>query len=667
MKGPSGLKGLGPRTLLQKILGPHLKGGALEAGTVAALQPDQLLQHDTGGQMIALALMEAGGVETSGRAVQYIDHQLVQSDHRNPDDHAFLRSAARRHGLFFSPPGNGISHVVHQELVGRPGAFLLGVDSHTPSAGGLGMVGIGAGGLDVAMCLMGEPYHVSVPRTWGVELRGQLPEWVSAKDIILEVLRRHGVSGGRGWAIEYFGDGVRTLSVWDRHVIANMGTELGATTSVFPSDERTRQFLERQDRGDDWQPLGADEGASYDRVEVIILDELEPLIALPGSPGNVVSVRECAGKPIVQSYIGSSANPGYRDFAVAAEVLADERVSTHVSLDLNPGSRQVASELMRDGHMLSLIQAGGRLHQPGCNGCPGMGQAPPTGGRSLRTVPRNFPGRSGTLDDQVFLVSPETAAASALTGLITDPREIGRPHIPREPTGSAIPSTIEPPPPLAERPHIEIVTGPNIAPLPPFERLPEDLSVGVLLSLGDDVSTDDILPAGQKVLPNRANVPKLAPFAFYLSAPDYATEAERAPWHDGHAIVAGENYGQGSSREHAALVPRFLGLRVVLARSFGRIHYRNLVNWGVIPVELRSADDQALLERGCELRLQGIGSAVRDGATTFEVEMVSEARRVTVDIRLGQRERRFVTAGTALNALAPPNDDFVPGVGVRDG
>jgi len=491
---------------------------------------------------------------------------------------------------------------------GRPGKTLLGSDSHTPAAGSLGMLAIGAGGLDVAMAMAGQPFYLTMPKIWGINLTGELPDWVSAKDIILEMLRRHDVDGGLGHIIEYHGPGLKELTAMDRHVIANMGAELGATSTVFPSDEMVRQFMREQDRVGEWSELVADPDAEYDRYDEINLSALEPLIAKPSSPGAVVPVREVAGKEIYQSYIGSSANPGYRDFAIAAQIVKDRRVANNVSFDINPTSRQLLEELIAEGELSHLIHAGARLHQAGCNGCIGMGQAPATGKISLRTVPRNFPGRSGTKEDQVYLCSPETATASALTGVITDPRELGIPY-PRVKMPSKHILNREmlvPPLPEEEALKVELVKGPNIHTLPPLDLLPDQLELPILLKVGDNISTDEIMPAGARVLPYRSNIPKISEFVFENIDPTYDRRAlERTP-PGSHAIIAGDNYGQGSSREHAAIAPRYLGLRMVLAKGFARIHRMNLVNFGILPVTFEDPSFYDQLELNDVLILEDV-------------------------------------------------------------
>ena len=571
----------------QKLIKSHLLEGEMVPGEMIGIRIDQTLTQDATGTLVMLEL-EAMGLRRARTevSVQYVDHNLIQTDHKNADDHLFLQSACERYGIWFSRPGNGVSHPVHMQYFGKPGKTLLGSDSHTPAAGSLGMLSIGAGGLDVAMAIAGHPFYLTMPKIWGVRLTGKLPDWVSAKDVILEMLRRHTVKGGVGHVIEYYGPGLKELSAMDRHVIANMGTELGATSTVFPSDEEVRKFLREHERGEDWVELVSDPGATYDRHEEIDLSTLEPLIAKPNSPDAVVPVRELAGMPIYQSYIGSSANPGYRDFAIVAQMVKGQKVAPQISLDVNPTSRQLLEELLAEGEMNHLVHAGARLHQAGCNGCIGMGQAPASGKVSLRTVPRNFPGRSGTLDDQVYLCSPETAAASALTGVITDPRTLGMPYpkvkIPRKRMLNR--DMLIPPLPEEQATQVELVKGPNIHTLPSMDVLPDRLEMPILLKLGDNISTDEIMPAGARVLPYRSNIPKISEFVFENIDPMYDRRAlERTP-PGSHAIIAGDNYGQGSSREHAAIAPRYLGLRMVIAKSFARIHRMNLVNFGILPV-----------------------------------------------------------------------------------
>ena len=636
------------RNVAQKLIESHLLEGEMVPGKEIALKIDQTLTQDATGTMVMLEFEALGlsEVETELSA-QYVDHNLIQEDYKNPDDHLFLRSACQKYGLWYSRPGNGVSHPVHMERFGIPGKTLVGSDSHTPAAGSLGMLAIGAGGLEVAMAMAGEPLYISMPTIMGVRLTGELPDWVSAKDVILEMLRRHDVDGGVGKIIEYYGPGLENLTAMDRHVIANMGTELGATTTVFPSDEAVKQFLEQQARGDDWVEIVADADASYDEYEEIDLSKLEPMIALPSSPGNAVPVRDVTGKEIYQAYVGSSANPGLRDFAIAAKIVEGKQVHDRVSLDVNPTSRQILENLARRGPLAALIRSGARIHQAGCNGCIGMGQAPATDQISLRTVPRNFPGRSGTPEDKVYLVSPETAAASALTGRITDPRslEMSYPEF-QEPEELIINEEMLIPP-AGKHEHVELQKGPNIKTLPQFEPLPDDISGPVLIKVGDDISTDEIMPAGARVLPYRSNIPEISKFVF---APVDETYYEQAMEHqeEGHLIVGGANYGQGSSREHAALAPRYLGVRAVIAKSFARIHWQNLINFGILPLTFEDAADWDEIVEGDVLELPDVCNAIRTGDEVEVVNKTSEKRIVTRHT-LSQRQVEMVLAGGLIN------------------
>jgi len=635
------------RNVAQKLIEEHLVTGEMHPGEEIGLRIDQTLTQDATGTLVMLEL-EAMGLERvrTEASVQYVDHNLIQSDHKNPDDHLFLESACRRFGLWYSPAGNGVSHPVHMEYFGKPGKTLLGSDSHTPAAGSLGMLAIGAGGIDVALAMVGEPFFVDMPEVWGVRLTGELPDWVSAKDVILEMLRRHGVDGGVGQIIEYHGPGLDRLDAMDRHVIANMGTELGATSTVFPSDGAVRTFLESHGRGDDWTELVADDDAGYDVEEEIDLSELEPLIAKPSSPGNVVPVREVAGEPIYQAYVGSSANPGFRDFAVCAKMLEGRRTHPSVSYDVNPTSRTLLEELVREGLLGHLIHGGARLHQAGCNGCIGMGQAPASGRNSLRTTPRNFPGRSGTREDAVFLCSPETATASALRGEITDPRELDFPYPRVSPPERAVvnwDAFVEPPPEEEAR-QVELVKGPNIESLPELDPIPDEIEVPVLLKVGDDLSTDEILPAGSEILPLRSNIPKISDFAFQIVDESYSERAQDAQDEGGHAVVGGTNYGQGSSREHAALAPRYLGLRLVITKSFARIHLQNLVNFGVLPVTFADPADYDRIEAGDRVRVAGIRSRLQDGEP-LRAEVTTKDLAFEVEHKLSGREIEILLAG----------------------
>lgn len=639
-----------PWNVTQKLIQSHLVTGGMKPGEEIGLRIDQTLTQDATGTMVMLEL-EAMGLDRvrTEVSVQYVDHNLIQADYKNPDDHLFLRSACQRFGVWYSRPGNGVSHPCHQENFGKPGKTLLGSDSHTPAGGALGMLAIGAGGLDVALAMAGEPFFTRMPQIWGVKLTGELPEWVSAKDVILEMLRRHGVAGGLGRIVEYYGPGLATLSAMDRHVIANMGAELGATTTVFPADQEVRRFLQAWKRDEDWVELVADPNADYDIHEEIDLSSLEPLIAMPSSPGNVQPVREVAGQTIYQAYVGSSANPGFRDFAVSASMVRGRRVHDRVSFDINPTSRAQLETLARDGYVVDLLHAGARLHQAGCNGCIGMGQAPATHELSLRTVPRNFPGRSGTKEDKVCLVSPETATASALTGVITDPRTLGFPYPRIEDPDDPIVNREEFIAPLALEAALQVALhkGPNIASLPPFDPLPDSIEGPVLLKVGDNISTDEIMPAGTRVLPFRSNIPKIAEFSFDVIDPTYATRAKKV---SGHIVVGGDNYGQGSSREHAVLGPKFLGLRAVIAKSFARIHSQNLVNFGVLPLTFPDPADYDEIQAGDVLRLPDLHRAIEEG-NDIAVENVTRGRSFGARHSMSPRQVEVMFRGGLINWL----------------
>ena len=639
---------MGPN-VAQQLIESHLVSGEMRPGTEIALAVDQTLTQDATGTMVMLEL-EALGLDRvrTGVSVQYVDHNLLQADSRNPDDHLFLRSACRRFGLWFSKPGNGVSHPVHMQRFGVPGQVMIGSDSHTCAAGSLGMLAIGVGGLEVAMAMAGEPLYLQMPEIWGVELTGQLPAWVSAKDVVLEMLRRHGVKGGVNRIIEYHGDGLAQLTAMDRHVIANMGAELGATTTVFPADEAVRDFLRAEEREHDFVELRAEPGASYDVTDRIDLSALEPLIAAPSSPGHVMPVREAAGQEVYQVVVGSSANPGLRDFAVVAEIVRDRQSHDQVSFDVNPTSRQLFEDLATSGWLFSLIAAGARIHQSGCLGCIGMGQAPATGRNSLRTVPRNFPGRSGTADDSVWLCSPETAAAAALTGLITDPRElpdrlgIAYPELELPEQTHVNTSMLVAPLESAEARTEELVRGPNIVSLPEFDPLPGRIEAPVELKVGDNISTDEILPAGARVLPLRSNIPAISEFVFSQVDDGYARRAAAA---DGpHIVVAGENYGQGSSREHAVIAPRYLGLRAVIAKSFARIHWQNLANFGILPLQFTDPKDYDDLEQGDVIELSDLPGQLAPGQPVTAT-VPSGHRELRLAHQLSERQIEMVLAG----------------------
>lgn len=636
------------KTLTEKILASHLVEGSLEKGAEIGIRIDQTLTQDATGTMAYLEF-EATGIPRvqTELSVCYVDHNLVQSDYRNADDHRFLQSVARKYGLYFSPPGNGISHQVHLERFGAPGKTLLGSDSHTPTGGGLGMLAIGAGGLDVAMAMAGKPFYLLMPKVFGVRLSGKLPAWVSARDILLELLRQLSVKGGVGYIMEYFGPGVHELSATDRASITNFGAELGATTSVFPSDGNTKKFLESQGRGDLWTPLSADEGVKYDEVMEIDMSSLEPLIACPSSPDNVVKVKAVAGKPVAQVLVGSCSNSSLRDLMVVAKVLEREAINSDVSFEINPGSRQVLENITAQGDMLTLVRAGARVHQAGCLGCIGMGQAPPTGAISLRTFPRNFPGRSGTVNDQVYLCSPEVAVASAVKGRITDPRDLGDyPHF--ELPANYLPGDQRIEPPSIQGEEMEIIRGPNIAPFPEFEPLADSWHGIILLKVGDNITTDHIMPAGAKILPLRSNIPAISDYVFNSVDLEFIPRARDAAAGDlGGMIIGGENYGQGSSREHAALAPRFLGVQVKLVKSFARIHKANLVNFGIVPLTFENPDDYEWLKQGGAVEIPDIRKKISSGHHRLTV--LIDKKPITAILEASSRHREILVAGGLLN------------------
>jgi aconitate hydratase len=636
----------------QKLISSHLISGEMKPESEIGLKIDQVLLQDATGTLVMLELEALNLTKTRPEvAVQYVDHNLLQTDYKNMDDHLFLQSAAARFGFWFSRSGNGISHVVHMERFGRPGKTLLGSDSHTPAGGSIGMLAIGTGGLDIALASAGEPYFVKMPKIMGVHLIGELPNWISAKDVILEILRRYDVTGGRGYILEYYGPGLQYLSAWDRHVIANMGTETGATTSVFPSDEITRTFLRQEGREDQWIKLEADEGATYDHTIEINLSELEPLIALPGSPGNVVPVREISGLKLQQVVIGSSANPGLRDFWIACQILKGKVVSPNVSFDINPSSRQVLENLTELGALGPLIAAGGRLHQSGCMGCIGMGQAPATDTISLRTMPRNFPGRSGTLDDKVYLCSPETAAASALTGEITDPRELETLMNVSYPKWKE-PAQIKISEKMLIAPIEEstaLIKGPNIKTLPDFDELPDELEIPILLKMGDDISTDGILKAGADVLPLRSNIPELSKYAYYaIDESFYDRSIQNKKTHTGFCVIAGDNYAQGSSREHAALSPRYLGQKFAIAKSYARIGWQNLINFGMIPFEFTNTNDWDKLEQGDILRIENLRASIKNRASVTAI-VVEKNIEIPLTCTISERQIEIILKGGVIN------------------
>ena len=635
--------------LVQKIIKSHLKVGDMSPGREIGLAIDQTLVHDATGQM-ALLQFEALGFPrvTTKRSLIYTDHNILQVGYENADDHAFLASAAKKFGLYYSRIGSGICHQVNLERFAVPGQTLLGADSHTTTGGAVGELAIGAGGLDVAVAMGGWPFYLPMPLVMKIELSGRLKPWVRAKDVALEILRRLTVSGGRGKILEFAGEGLASLSVTERATIANMSIETGAITAVFPSDEATRVFLKRQGREKDFLPLTADDDASYDESLSIDLSALEPLAAAPHSPDNVHPVAELTGVKVNQVAIGSCTNSSYEDLMTVAAILKGKRIPDNLSLVIAPGSRQVFQELANRGALADLIAAGARIMEVACGFCNGVGQAPQSEGVSLRTSNRNFPGRSGTANANLYLVSPETAAASALSGLITDPRTLGQPIVITPPDnfvdGEAL---IVPPTPAEEAAGVEIIRGPNIAPLPRFSPLEDRLEGEVMLSLGDNVTTDDILPAGAHILALRANIPAISRYIFSNIDSDYHSRQKAA---GNGFVVGGRNYGQGSSREHAALAPRYLGLRAVLAESFARIHKANLVNFGILPLEFINPADRAEIKPGQHLALEDTGTF--KAGQTLAVKNLSSGQVFEVKLDLSERQAELLKAGGLLAQAA---------------
>jgi aconitate hydratase len=646
------------KNLVTRILEGHMVEGSLDPGEEVDLRIDQTLLQDATGTMACLQF-ERMGVDRVrvDLAVQYVDHNVIQLDFKNPDDHRFLQDFAAKYGIHYSRPGNGICHYLHVERFARPGATLVGADSHTTSSGALGSVAIGAGGLDVALVMAGQPFQTPAPKVVGVELTGALSDWVTPKDVILELLKRRSVRGGLGRIFEFYGPGVANIDVTGRTTICNMIAELGATAGVFPSDERTREWLKMQQREEDFVELSADEGADYDEREHIELAKLEPLIAQPHSPGNVVPVSEVAGTRAAQVCIGSSVNSGFEDLAVAAAVLRDQTVYSGLVMTVTPGSRQILDSIASTGVYSDLVRAGARMLEPVCGPCVGMGQAPPSDSVSVRTFNRNFPGRSGTMTDQVYLTSPTTAVATALRGAITDPRELGEyPDLPDAPANPAVDDRqILAPAPPEEASGIEILRGPNIEPPPEAPELPDSLKCTVTIVVEDDISTGDLAPDGVEVMSFRSNVPEIAKFTFRRFDPEYHGKArESAPG----LIVGGHNYGQGSSREHAALAPLHLGIRGVIAKSFARIHRRNLISQGILPLRFKEESDYDKFEQGQKWELPEIRARLENGDE--EVPLKRGDEEVTLLAEYSQRERDILLAGGILRQLREKSEDKQP-------
>lgn len=634
-------------TLTEKILSAHLIDGKMEKGTEIGIRIDQTLTQDATGTMAYLEF-EAMGVPRvkTERSVAYIDHNTLQSGFENADDHRFIGSVCKKHGIYFSRPGNGICHQVHLERFGIPGKTLIGSDSHTPTGGGIGMIAIGAGGMDVAVAMGGGAYYITCPKVVKVELTGKLQPWVAAKDVILEVLKRLSVKGGVGKVIEYVGEGVKTLSVPERATITNMGAELGATTSIFPSDETTRKFLRAQGREDAYTPLSADPDAVYDEVVEINLSELVPLAACPHSPDNVKSAEEIGNLKIDQVCIGSCTNSSLLDMLKVAYILKGKTVHPDVSLSIAPGSKQVLNMLAKNGALSVLIDAGARILESACGPCIGMGQSPNSKGISLRTFNRNFEGRSGTKDGQIYLVSPEMAAASALTGVLTDPRTLGdMPRFELPEYFDINDNMIVPPVSEAEMDSVEVLRGPNIKPFPVAEPLAETIDAKCSLKVGDNITTDHIMPAGAKILPLRSNIPEISKHCFAVcdeSFPARALELGKS------VIVGGSNYGQGSSREHAALAPLYLGVKAVLTKSFARIHMANLVNAGIVPMTFENEADYDRIDQMDELRIEKIGDQLKKG-NVITVTDVTKGFTFQANVSLSDRQKEMLYAGGLLN------------------
>ncbi len=634
-------------TLTEKILSAHLVEGEMVKGTEIGIRIDQTLTQDATGTMAYLEF-EAMGVPRvkTERSVAYIDHNTLQNGFMNMDDHRFIGSVAKKHGIYFSRPGNGICHQVHLERFGVPGKTLIGSDSHTPTGGGIGMIAIGAGGMDVAVAMGGGTYYITCPKVVKVELTGKLQPWVAAKDVILEVLRRLSVKGGVGKVIEYCGEGVKTLSVPERATITNMGAELGATTSIFPSDEITREFLKAQGREEVYTPLSADEDAVYDEIVEINLGELAPMAACPHSPDNVKTVDEIGPMKIDQVCIGSCTNSSLMDMLKVAYILKGKTVHPDVSLSIAPGSKQVLSMLAENGALADMLEAGARVLESACGPCIGMGQSPNSGGISLRTFNRNFEGRSGTADGQIYLVSPELAAASALTGVLTDPRTLGEmPEFEMPEKFLVNDNMIVEPVPEEEMDSVEVLRGPNIKPFPTSEPMPKDIEAKVSLKVGDNITTDHIMPAGAKILPLRSNIPEISKYCFAVcdeSFHDRALEMGKS------IVIGGSNYGQGSSREHAALAPLYLGVKAVITKSFARIHMANLINAGIVPMTFANEADYDRIDQEDELRIENIAEQIAAG-NTVKVTNATKGFDFDCSVNFSDRQKEMLYAGGLLN------------------
>jgi aconitase (EC 4.2.1.3) len=649
-------------TVAYKILENHLVSGKLIPGEEIAVKIDQTLTQDATGTMAYLQF-EAMGVDRAKTelSVSYIDHNMLQTDFKNPDDHKYLISVAKRYGLYLSKPGNGICHQVHVERFAKPGKTLIGSDSHTPTSGGVGMIAIGAGGLDVAAAIAGEPFTLKMPKIVGVELIGSLQEWVSAKDIILELLRRLTVKGGVGKIFEYFGEGVKTLTVPERATITNMGAELGATTSIFPSDEQTRLFLKAQGRESDFIEILPDKDVEYDEVITINLSELEPLIACPHSPDNVKKVSEVEGIPVDQVAIGSCTNSSFADLTRASLLLKGQKVNDDTIFAVSPGSKQALEYAAQTGILLDFLKAGARILESGCGPCIGMGYAPPSNGVSVRSFNRNFEGRSGTKDAKVYLASPEVCTASAIAGVIKDPRKLAKERniqykkveMPeRFPYGD---EAIIPPLPEEEAKKVEIYRGPNIKPLPDFDPFGDNVKAKVAIKVTDNITTDHIMPAGAQILPLRSNIYAISEYVYYLVDPEFVkrTKQNKEQGYDS-VIIGGENYGQGSSREHAALAPRFLGVRAVIAKSFARIHHANLVNFGIAPLEFINKSDYDKFSLNDEIEILDIRKSIEENKPV-KVRNLTTGEEIEVTYSLTPKQKEILLGGGLLRYIKSKN------------
>ena len=634
------------KNLVQKIFEKHLVSGRCAPNGDIGITVDQTLTQDATGTMAYLQFEALGIPRVRTRfSISYVDHNMLQTGFENADDHRFLQTFSAKHGIFFSKPGNGICHQIHLERFAKPGEILLGSDSHTPNAGAMGMIAIGVGGLDVALAMAGEPYYLKMPEIVLVKLKGKVPPWVASKDIMLELLRRLTVRGGVGKIFEFRGRGVEALSIPERATIANLGAELGATTTIFPSDGKTLEFLKAQGRKKDWVPLESDKDAEYDQVIEMDLNELEPLIAQPSSPDKVCPVREVAGKAVKQVCIGSCNNSSYFDLMSVAKIVKGKKIHPDVNLTITPGSKQAFEMIAGNGALAILISAGARILESACGPCIGMGQAPSSGAISIRTMNRNFPGRSGTPEDQVYLASPYVATACALRGSITDPRKLGSrpPHVAMPQKFLIDDSLILPPDSKPEKVMME--RGPNIKPLPLRSPLEDSIGGSVILKVGDNITTDDILPAGAKILPLRSNIPAISEYLFERIDAHFA---ERAKQLGGGFVVGGENYGQGSSREHAALAPMYLGIKAILTKSYARIHRSNLINFGVLPLTFEDPGEFSKIQQGDRLRITQLRSALLKG-DLLKIENVTQKRIFRVSHGLNSREREILLAGGLLN------------------